>query len=285
MRKSKAIIREFAVSIFLLLASPCFAQFPVQDTADHGVMDTLYISCTAPDFFEKDSITVNFDLIFWTDATFRHEYLVVWSYSFLMTSSNSVAFARVILDERADGPVYKGTAVGIPNDWQARFNGAVPQSGVLPASVFYGAVQDFFPPQNAGPSLFIGTHILAHILIKVKDTTTIFIDTQSVAIPEGNAFFRNDGVQYSPLWIRSSCAVSSLTCLYKPGDANGDGKVDLADLIFMVNYIMKGGPAPTFECQADLNADKIVTLLDVVVAVNYLFKGGNPPLKSWACCL
>src|SRR4030067_1108372 len=234
MRKSKAIIREFAVSIFLLLASPCFAQFPVQDTADHGVMDTLYISCTAPDFFEKDSITVNFDLIFWTDATFRHEYLVVWSYSFLMTSSNSVAFARVILDERADGPVYKGTAVGIPNDWQARFNGAV---------------------------------------------------SQSVAIPEGNAFFRNDGVQYSPLWIRSSCAVSSLTCLYKPGDANGDGKVDLADLIFMVNYIMKGGPAPTFECQADLNADKIVTLLDVVVAVNYLFKGGNPPLKSWACCL
>ena len=63
------------------------------------------------------------------------------------------------------------------------------------------------------------------------------------------------------------------------------GKPHLTDLIFILNRIMRGGPAPTFECQADLNADKIVTLLDVVVAVNYLFKGGNPPLKSWACCL
>src|SRR3990172_3741848 len=79
MRKSKAIIRVLAVGLFLLLAGQCFAQFPVQDTADHGAMDTLYFSCTAHDLFEKDSITVSFDLICWTDAYFPNERIVGWS--------------------------------------------------------------------------------------------------------------------------------------------------------------------------------------------------------------
>ena len=226
MRKPKTILSELAISALLVLASTGFAQIPIQDTADHGAMDTLYITCTAPDLFEKDSITVSFDLICWTDAYFPNEHIVGWSYSFIMTSSNAGSSARVIIDERADGPVYKGTAVGVPNDWQARFNSAYPTSGALPASVIYGAIQDLLPPQDAGPSLFYGKHILAHIIVIVKDTTTICIDTASVET-QGNIFVRNDAVIYAPLWIKSCCPVTPLTCLYKPGDANGDGKVDL----------------------------------------------------------
>jgi len=283
--RPKTVLIGLGVCLFFLLSNFCFAQFPAQDTGDHGALDTIYINCTPPDFFEKDSIRVNFDLMFWTDATFRNEYIVGWNYALLMTSSNPGAVAKVIIDERADGPVYKGTASGIPNDWEARFHSAIPPNGLLPATVIYGAIQDLLPPASAGPSLFSGRHILAHIIIMVKDTTTICIETTSTetgVLP----VVRNDAVGYMPLWkLDTSCPVTPLTCLYKPGDANGNGKVDLADLIFIVNHIMKGGPAPVFECQVDLNADRIVTLLDIVVAVNYLFKGGPPPLKSWACCL
>ncbi|EQB62997.1 MAG: hypothetical protein RBG1_1C00001G0576 [candidate division Zixibacteria bacterium RBG-1] len=283
MRKTKAVILGLAFSLFSLLASAGYAQ---QDPSDSGARDTIYIKCTPPDFFDKDSIMVSFDFMFWTDATFPNEYIVNWTTAFFITSSNPGASARVIVDEKADGPVFKGTAVGYPNDWEARFNGTYPLGETLPKVVVYGAIQDLLPPANVGPSLSAGTHILAHIPIIVKDTTTICIDTETTEIPEGNFFIRNDIMMYRPFWIKKTCCpVTPLTCLYKPGDANGNGKVDLADLIFMVNYIMKGGPAPVFECQVDLNADGIVTLLDIVVAVNYLFKGGNPPLKSWACCL
>ncbi|EQB62996.1 MAG: hypothetical protein RBG1_1C00001G0575 [candidate division Zixibacteria bacterium RBG-1] len=282
--RHKTVLIGLGVCLFFLLSNFCFAQFPAQDTGDHGAMDTIYISCTAPDFFEKDSIRVSFDLMVWTDASLPNEYIVGWDRALIMTSSNPGAAAKVIIDERANGPVYKGTAVGVPNDWQARFNSSIPPSGVLPATVIYGAIQDLLPPQNAGPSLFYGRRILAHIIIIVKDTTTIHIDSTSTETASLH-WVRNDAVGYEPLWIQSFCPVTPLACLYKPGDANGDGKVDLGDLIFIVNRVYKGGPAPVFECQADLNADKIVTMLDVVVAVNYLFKGGPPPLKSWTCCL
>ena len=284
--RHKSVLMGLGVCLFCLLSNFCFAQFPVQDSGDHGAMDTIYINCTPPDFFDKDSIRVSFDLMFWTDAIpLTNEVLVGWEQALTLNSSNPGAFARVIIDERADGPVYKGTASGYPNDWEARFNSAIPPSGLLPATVVYAAIIDLLPPASAGPPLFSGTHILAHIIIIVKDTTTISIETTSTeTMPM--PVVRTDAVGYAPLWKQdTSCPVTPLTCLYKPGDANGDGKVDLTDLIFILNRIMRGGPAPTFECQADLNADKIVTLLDVVVAVNYLFKGGNPPVKSWVCCL
>ncbi len=283
--KPKTVLLGLGVCLFFLLSNFCFAQIAVQDSGDHGAMDTFYIDCTSPDFFDKDSIRVSFDVIFWTDASVPNEYIVAWNLNFFMSSSNPQAFARVIIDEKPDGPVFKGTAVGLPNDWEARFCGTYPLGEMLPRTVVYGAVQDIVPPQNTGPPLFSGRHILAHIVIVIKDTTTISIDTtgcEACFLP----VTRNDAVGYFPLWKQpTSCPVTPLTCLYKPGDANGDGKVDLGDLIFIINRVYKAGPAPVFECQVDLNADGIVTLLDIFLGVNYLFKGGPSPVKSWACCL
>ena len=281
--RRKSVLMGWGVCLFFLLSVFGFAQ---QDLYDSGAMDTIYINCTSPDFFDQDSIKVSFDFMLWTDATpFSNEVLVAWNEGFIMTSSNPNASARVIMDESSTGAVYKGTSSGYPNEWEARFNSSEPPSGLLPATVIYGAIQDLLPPQNAGPSLSYGRHILAHVIILVKDTTTIHIDTTSTETAQLK-WVRSDAVGYKPFWKQPTyCPVTPLTCIYKPGDANGDGRVDLSDLIFILNRIMRGGPAPVFECQADLNADSIVTLLDVVVAVNYLFKGGNPPLKSWACCL
>lgn len=279
--RHRTVLIGWGVCLFFLLSNFCLAQFPVQDTADHGAMDTVYINCTPPDFFEKDSIRVNFDLMFWTDATLPREVIIGWNAAFHITSSNPAASARVVLDASPMGPVYKGTAVGFPNDWEARFNISDPRSGVLPATVIYGAIMML---ESAGPPLSAGTLILAHIIIIVKDTTTIYIDTTSTETVSLQ-WVRNDAVAYTPFWVQSYCPVTPVVCLHKPGDANGNGKVDLTDLIFMVNNIMKGGPAPVFECQVDLNADRIVTMLDIVFGVDYIFKGGIPPVKSWVCCL
>jgi len=58
------------------------------------------------------------------------------------------------------------------------------------------------------------------------------------------------------------------------GDANRDHKITVADVVYLVNYLFKGGPAPSPSEAGNVNGDNKVTVSDVVYLVNYLFKGG-----------
>ncbi|HVP35366.1 MAG TPA: dockerin type I repeat-containing protein, partial [Terriglobales bacterium] len=61
------------------------------------------------------------------------------------------------------------------------------------------------------------------------------------------------------------------------GDVNTEGNVMVSDVVYLVNYLFKGGPEPwLYYC--DANGDCQVTVSDVVYLVNYLFKGG-PQVK------
>lgn len=64
---------------------------------------------------------------------------------------------------------------------------------------------------------------------------------------------------------------------YITGDANGDGVIDLADVVYLVNFLYKGGFAPEPMEAGDANCDEVVNVADVVYLVNYLFKGGSAP--------
>ena len=66
------------------------------------------------------------------------------------------------------------------------------------------------------------------------------------------------------------------------GDANGDQKIDIADVVHLINYLFIGGPPP--ECNpitacGDVNLDGEVNIADVVYLLNYLFLGGPPPCR------
>lgn len=65
---------------------------------------------------------------------------------------------------------------------------------------------------------------------------------------------------------------------YIAGDLNFDGSANLTDLIWLVNYVFKGGPAPDPELWiGDVTADCKVNLADIIYLVNYIFKGGPAP--------
>jgi hypothetical protein len=67
------------------------------------------------------------------------------------------------------------------------------------------------------------------------------------------------------------------------GDVNvpgGDGVVNLADVVFLVAYLYKSGPAPDPNSEADATCDGVVDIADVVYLVNYLYKNGPVPM----CC-
>jgi len=69
---------------------------------------------------------------------------------------------------------------------------------------------------------------------------------------------------------------------YLAGDANSDAAVNLSDIIWLVNFVFKGGPAPNPMFLADANADCTVNLVDVVYLVNYVFKSGASPFLGCA---
>lgn len=71
--------------------------------------------------------------------------------------------------------------------------------------------------------------------------------------------------------------------LFMPGDANSDGTVTVADVVFLVNYLFKHGPAPSSPLAADANGDCYVTVGDVVYLVAYLFKQGPEPFYGSNC--
>ena len=67
-------------------------------------------------------------------------------------------------------------------------------------------------------------------------------------------------------------------CLaYICGDANGDGVINSADVVYLINYLFKGGPAPDPLWSGDVNCDEIINSADVAYLIDYLFKGGPPP--------
>ncbi len=75
-----------------------------------------------------------------------------------------------------------------------------------------------------------------------------------------------------------SATIGYGACL--PGDANGDGVVDVGDIRYLIVYIFQSGapPTPYPVCSGDFDGDCFANVGDVVSIINYVFKGGSPPI-------
>jgi hypothetical protein len=62
------------------------------------------------------------------------------------------------------------------------------------------------------------------------------------------------------------------------GDPNSDGAINVADILYLVNYLFRGGPVPLPILESgDANCDGKVNVADIVYLVAYLFKDGPKP--------
>ncbi|MFH2048445.1 MAG: right-handed parallel beta-helix repeat-containing protein [bacterium] len=73
-------------------------------------------------------------------------------------------------------------------------------------------------------------------------------------------------------------AVGCENCCVMRGDTDHDGEgPNVADLVYLVNYLFKDGQAlPCFE-EGDIVVDSDILVNDLVFLVNYVFKGGDAP--------
>jgi hypothetical protein len=75
--------------------------------------------------------------------------------------------------------------------------------------------------------------------------------------------------------------MANLKRKFMAGNANRDNKVSVSDVVYLINYLFKGGPEPLI-AYSDANGDKKISVSDVVYLINYLFKGGSAPILIWS---
>jgi len=82
--------------------------------------------------------------------------------------------------------------------------------------------------------------------------------------------FGSDGVVYA---FKSLATEQE----YVTGDANGDGVIDLGDVLHVVAYLYKNGPAPDPSEAGDADCSEVIDLGDILYLIAYLYKGGPEP--------
>ncbi len=69
---------------------------------------------------------------------------------------------------------------------------------------------------------------------------------------------------------------------YNCGDFNGDGMFNILDIVYLINYIYKDGPAPVPLASAnidyDIRHDSAINILDVIRFINFVYKDGPSPV-------
>jgi hypothetical protein len=78
-------------------------------------------------------------------------------------------------------------------------------------------------------------------------------------------------------WDRENFCFFNQNQLYLYGDANQDHNTSISDVVYLINYLFKGGNEPYFLACGDVNDDCQTSVSDVVYLINYLFRGGPAP--------
>ena len=64
---------------------------------------------------------------------------------------------------------------------------------------------------------------------------------------------------------------------FSRGDTQADGRINIADAAFGLNYLYTNGPTPPCLDAADSNDDGRTDIADPIYVLNFLFANGPPP--------
>lgn len=131
--------------------------------------------------------------------------------------------------------------------WGTNFNGT-------PCDSFYNITND---PFFAGPTEDNFSLACSSVCIDAGDSTCY--------VPHDSGGCRID--------------IGSREHVYILADANSDCLVNVADVVFVINYLLVNGPPPCPYHAGDVNCDGEVNIADPIYLINHLFLGGPPPCE------
>jgi len=147
-----------------------------------------------------------------------------------------------------------------------------PNSGLVDAEVY----QLMHSP---GYLINAGTEDLSSFMTYVSDVSidpadTLNIYTVLTTVRQGTAASVQGNIDKARAWLMAHVIPE---CPYTLGDVNDDGFITASDVIFLVNYVFKGGPPPVPEASGDVTCDGVITSADIIFLVVHIFKGGPAP--------
>jgi hypothetical protein len=159
-----------------------------------------------------------------------------------------------------EAPFPPDTTYGLMTANDGFFNASLDSCEDLTTLVTFG-VYDMLPEDT-------------HCVVKILSTSRFDANAATLKenIDKGNAFI----VEHPEI----KCEPGPGECLCLPGDANGDGQINVGDAVYIIGYVFKGGdpPTPYDPCSGDANGDCQCNVGDAVYIISYVFKGGDPPV-------
>ena len=119
-----------------------------------------------------------------------------------------------------------------------------------------------------------GRGLFATICFSFNAIGPVSFDT--IYFPPANHlyFVTKEPKSYTPRFVMGQAT----TVQYKPGDVDYNGKIELADAVFLAYYIIQGHPVPPQIIATDVDGNCKVELADVIYLARYIIVGA-PALK------
>jgi hypothetical protein len=136
--------------------------------------------------------------------------------------------------------------------------------------VLIGLIPMHDPPISPAQGLF------TTLCFTLTDMTGIVQIDSTFILPINHLLFTTT----EPEGYRPQFVVGEFPVLpYWPGDVMFDGELrDISDVVYLINYIYKNGPAPPHPISADVNGpDRMIDIEDVLYMINYLYRFGPEP--------
>ena len=71
---------------------------------------------------------------------------------------------------------------------------------------------------------------------------------------------------------------------FRRGDANNDERINIADAVWILSWLFRGGPEPPCQDAADVNDDGALDESDAIRVAYYQLRQGPPPLPPFPAC-
>jgi hypothetical protein len=143
-----------------------------------------------------------------------------------------------------------------------------------------------FSPSNRRATFRLATSGTEEIPVDTGAVLSIWLTCQSGTAGQSSPVALISYSSFEPKYVaRRAEFVPTLidgafvVCL--PGDINGSGSstVDIADLVYLVDYMFNDGPEPPVMATADVDGSGgIINIADLVYLVDYMFNGGPAPV-------
>jgi hypothetical protein len=93
-----------------------------------------------------------------------------------------------------------------------------------------------------------------------------------------------DNVDHREKWPESPDACIETIALFRRGDCNDDGKVDISDAVFNLSWRFLGGQSPSCVKSCDADDSEAIDITDAIYALTFLFLGGPAPPAPYPGC-